>query len=196
MGKIVINTNTTLDGVVEDPDGQEGFGRGGWFHRFGEGDVPAWNALSVQQVKAAEALLLGRRSDAWFGTRDRTGEAADRTGEWAVRTGDMPKYVVSTTNGEPAWRNSTILDGDAVEQISALKAKLDGEIIVYGSYTLVRTLIEHHLADELRVSVFPVVLGEGRRLFDDITDVRPMRLTDLRRVGDGIMFYTYEFEKD
>lgn len=196
MGKIVINTNTTLDGIVEDPDGQEGFDRGGWFHRFGEADVPSWNALSVQNANKAEALLLGRRSDTWFGTRDRTGEAADRTGEWADRTGAMPKYVVSTTNDKPAWRNSTIFTGDVVEQISELKAKLDGEILVYGSYTLIRTLIEHHLADELHVSVFPVVLGKGRRLFDDITEVHPMRLTDLRRVGDGIMFYTYEFEKN
>jgi len=193
VGRIVINANTTLDGVVEDPDGQEAFDRGGWFHRFGEADVPSWSALSIQQAKKAEALLLGRRSDIWFGTRDRTGEAAERTGEWAVRTRDMPKYVVSSTNDEPAWRNSTVLAGDAVEQISKLKAKLAGEILVYGSYTLVRTLIEHHLADELRVSVFPVVLGKGRRIFDDVTDVHPMRLTDLRRVGDGIVFYTYEF---
>jgi dihydrofolate reductase len=196
VGRIVINANMTLDGVVEDPDGQEGFDRGGWFHRFGEADVPSWIALSAQQANKAEALLLGRRSDTWFGSRERTGEAADRTGEWADRTGDMPKYVVSTTNDKPAWQNSAVLNGDAVEQISELKAKLDGEILVYGSYTLVRTLIGHHLADELRVSVFPVVLGRGRRLFDGITEVHPLRLTDLRRVGDGIMFYTYEFEKD
>lgn len=103
---------------------------------------------------------------------------------------------MSTTNDEPAWRNSTVLNGNAVEQISALKAKLDGEILVYGSYTLVRTLIEHHLADELRLCVFPVVLGKGRRLFDDLTEAHPMHLTDLRRVGDGILFYTYEFDKN
>lgn len=195
MGKIVIIANTTLDGVVEDPDGQEGSGRGGWFHRFGEADVPSWNALSRQQARAAEALLLGRRSDTWFGSRDRSGAAAERTGEWAERTAQLPKYVVSSTNAEPTWQNATVLDGDPVEQISELKAKLDGEILVYGSYTLIRTLLEHHLADELRVSVFPVVLGEGRRIFDGITGVHPLRLTDLRRVGDGILFYTYAFEK-
>ena len=194
MGKIVINANTTLDGVVEDPDGQEGFDRGGWFHRFGEADVPSWNALSIQQARNAEALLLGRRSDTWFGTRDRTGEAADRTGEWANRTATMPKYMVSSTTDEPAWQNSTVLNGDAVDQISDLKARLDGEILVYGSFTLIRTLIEHHLADELRVAVFPVVLGKGRRIFDGITEAHPLRLTDLRRVGDGITFYSYEFE--
>lgn len=189
MGKIVITTNATLDGVVEDPDGKEGFDRGGWFYRSGESDVPSWDVLSTKQAMEAEALLLGRRTDAWFGTRE-------RPGQWAERTLAMPKYVVSTTNDKPAWQNSTVLNGDAVEQISALKAKLDGEILVYGSYTLVRTLIEHHLADELRLCVFPIVLGSGRRLFDDLTEAHPMRLTDLRRVGDGIMFYTYEFEKD
>ena len=189
MGKIVISTNATLDGVVEDPDGQEGFDRGGWFYRFGEADVAAWEALSTQQAMEAEALLLGRRSDTWFGTRE-------RPGDWADRARDMPKYVVSTTNKKPAWQNATVLNGDAVEQISELTAKVDGEILVYGSYTLVRTLIEHDLADELRLCVFPVVLGSGRRLFDGFTEVHPVRLTGLRRVGDGIMFYTYEFEKN
>lgn len=189
MGKIVITTNATLDGVVEDPDGQEGSGRGGWFYRFGEADVPSWDVLSTQQALEAEALLLGRRTDTWFGTRE-------RPGAWADRTLAMPKYVVSTTQDEPAWRNSTVLGGDAVAQISELKAKLDGEILVYGSYTLVRTLIEHHLADELRLCVFPVLLGSGRRLFDDLAEAHPMRLTGLRRVGEGIMFYTYEFEKN
>ncbi|HJP75632.1 MAG TPA: dihydrofolate reductase family protein [Pseudonocardiaceae bacterium] len=188
MGKIVITTNATLDGVVEDPDGKEGSDQGGWFYRFGEADVPAWDVLSTQQAKDAEALLLGRRTDTWFGTRE-------RPGEWAARTLAMPKYVVSTSDDEPAWSNSTVLNGDAVEQIAELKAKLDGEILVYGSYTLVRTLIEHDLADELRLCVFPVLLGSGRRLFDDFTLAHRMRLTDLRRVGEGIMYYTYEFEK-
>jgi dihydrofolate reductase len=189
VGKIVITTNATLDGVVEDPDGQEGSARGGWFYRFGEADVPSWDVLSTQQALEAEALLLGRRTDTWFGTRE-------RPGAWADRTLAMPKYVVSTANDEPAWKNSTLLDGDAVEQISALKAKLDGEILVYGSYTLIRTLLDHHLADELRLCVFPVVLGSGRRLFEDIAEAHPLRLTDLRRVGEGILFYTYEFEKN
>lgn len=189
MGRIVITTNATLDGVVEDPDGQEGFDRGGWFYGFGEADVPSWDVLSTQQALDAEALLLGRRTDTWFGTRE-------RPGVWAERTLAMPKYVVSTSHDDPAWPNSTLLDGDAVEQISELKAKVDGEILVYGSYTLVRTLIEHDLADELRLCVFPVLLGSGRRLFDGFTEAHPMRLTDLRRIGDGIMFYTYEFEKN
>lgn len=188
MGKIVITTNATLDGVVEDPDGKEGSDRGGWFYRFGEADVPAWDVLSTQQAQAAEALLLGRRTETWFGTRE-------RPGAWADRTLAMPKYVVSTTSDEPAWPNSTVLNGDAVAQISELKAKLDGEILVYGSYTLLRILIDHRLADELRLCVFPVLLGSGRRLFDDLAEACPVRLTGLRRVGDGIMFYTYAFEK-
>ncbi|MVU77357.1 deaminase [Nocardia sp. ET3-3] len=188
MGKIVITTNATLDGVVEDPDGKEGFDRGGWFYRFGEADVAAWDALSTRQAIDADALLLGRRTDTWFGVRE-------RPGEWQDRVLAMPKYVVSTTGDSPARPNSTVLNGNAVEQISALRAEVDGEILVYGSYTLIHTLIEHHLVDELRLCVFPVVLGSGRRLFDDLTEPHPMHLTDLRRIGDGIMFYTYEFEK-
>lgn len=189
MGKIVITTNATLDGVVEDPDGKEGSERGGWFYGFGEADVPSWDVLSTQQANDAQALLLGRRTDTWFGTRE-------RPGEWAARTLAMPKYVVSTTDDEPLWPNSTVITGDVVEQLSALKAKLDGDILVYGSYNLIHTLIEHHLVDELRLCVFPVVLGAGRRLFDGFSEAHPMRLTDLRRVGEGIMFYTYEFEKN
>ncbi|RMI35618.1 dihydrofolate reductase family protein [Nocardia stercoris] len=189
MGKIVINANTTLDGVVEDPDGQEGFDRGGWFYRFAAADVPAWDARSAAQAENAEALLLGRNSDIWFGTRE-------RPGAWADRAGAMPKYVVSSTGDAPVWRNATVLEGDAVQRISELKAKLDGEILVYGSYTLIRTLLEHHLADELRVSVFPVVLGGGRRLFGELTAAHAVRLTDVHRIGDGIMFYTYEFEQN
>ncbi|PXX70926.1 dihydrofolate reductase [Nocardia tenerifensis] len=188
MAKIVITTNATLDGVVEDPDGKEGSDRGGWFYRFGESDVPAWDALSTQQALAAEALLLGRRTDTWFGTRE-------RPGEWADRTRTMPKYVISTTDDKPVWENSTVLEGNAVQQISDLKSSLTGEILVYGSYTLLHTLIEHHLADELRLCVFPVVLGSGRRLFDTLTEPHPLHLTDLRRVGNGIIFYTYEFVK-
>ena len=107
----------------------------------------------------------------------------------------MPKYVVSTSDDEPAWPNSTLLTGDAVDQVIELKARLAGEILVYGSYILIRTLIDNDLVDELRLCVFPVLLGAGRRLFDGLAEAHPMRLTDLRRVGDGIMCYTYEFEK-
>jgi dihydrofolate reductase len=189
VGKIVITTNATLDGVVEDPDGKEGSDRGGWFYRFGEADVPSWDVLSTEQALAADALLLGRRTDTWFGTRE-------RPGAWADRTLALPKYVVSTSGDAPAWSNGTVLTGDPVARVAELKAEVSGEILVYGSYTLLRTLIDHHLADELRLCVFPVLLGAGRRLFDGLAEAHPMRLTDLRRVGDGILFYTYEFERN
>jgi dihydrofolate reductase len=188
MGKIVITTNVTLDGVVQDPDGQDGFEQGGWFSEFGGKDLQDWAELETEEALGAEALLLGRRSDTWFGTRWN-----DRTGVWADRLNGLPKYVVSSTIQEAVWQNSTVLNGDVVKEISELKEKVDGEILVYASYQLVRTLIEHDLADQLRLVVFPVVLGTGLRLFDQIGDKKPMRLTELRAVGGGLVFYAYDF---
>jgi len=188
MGKIVITTNVTLDGVVQDPDGQDGFEQGGWFSEFGGKDLQDWAKLETEEALGAEALLLGRRSDTWFGTRWN-----DRTGVWADRLNSLPKYVVSSTLQEAVWQNSTVLNGDVVKEISELKQKVDGEILVYASYQLVRTLIEHDLADQLRLVVFPVVLGTGLRLFDQIGDKKPMRLVELRTVGDGLVFYAYDF---
>ncbi len=104
----------------------------------------------------------------------------------------MPKYVISSTLEQAAWQNSTVLGGDVVQEISELKAKVDGEIVVYASYRLARTLIEHQLADQLRLVTLPVVLGRGERLFEDISTVRPMRLVDVRTIGEGLMFYAYD----
>ena len=191
MGKIVISTNATLDGVVQDPDGQDGFELGGWFNEFGGKDLQDWAKLETDEALRAEALLLGRRSDTWFGTRWN-----DRTGVWADRLNGLPKYVVSSTLQEAVWRNSTVLSGDVVKEVSELKQKVDGEILVYASYQLVRTLIEHDLADQLRLVVYPVVLGAGVRLFDQIGDKKPMRLVDLRTVGGGLVFYTYDFGRN
>ena len=188
MGKIVISTNATLDGVVQDPDGQDGFELGGWFNEFGGNDLQDWAKLETEEALGAEALLLGRRSDIWFGTRWN-----GRTGVWADRLNSLPKYVVSSTLQEAVWQNSTVLNGDVVKEISELKQKVDGEILVYASYQLVRTLIEHDLADQLRLVVFPVVLGTGLRLFDQIGGKKPMRLVELRTVGDGLVFYAYDF---
>ena len=154
MGKIVITTNTSLDGVVQDPDGEEGFRLGGWFDQFGGKDLEQWAKVETDEALRAEALLLGRRSDEWFGTR-----WASRTGAWADKLNSMPKYVVSSTLQEPKWSNSTVLKGDVVNEVSRLKQEIAGEILVYASYQLGRTLIEHDLVDELRVVVFPVVLG-------------------------------------
>src|SRR3979411_2616136 len=126
MGKIVISTNVSLDGVVQDPDGGEGFMLGGWFGQFGGKDLEAWAKVSLVEALGTEALLLGRRSDEWFATR-----WASRTGEWADRLNSLPKYVVSSTLPAPKWNNSTVLPGDVVEQVSKLKQELDGDIVVY-----------------------------------------------------------------
>jgi dihydrofolate reductase len=187
MGKIVVSTNATLDGVVQDPDGQEGFSQGGWFGQFGGKDLEEWGKISLDEALGAQALLLGRRSDEWFAAR-----WAARTGEWADRLNGLPKYVVSATLEEPQWGNSTVLKGDVVTEVSALKKRLDGEIVVYASYQLGRTLMEHDLVDELRLTVFPVTLGVGERLFAETGDKKPMRLVGTRNVGAGLVLLTYE----
>ena len=187
MGKIVISTNVSLDGVVQDPDGMEGFRLGGWFGAFGGSDLEPWAKLMLGEALRTEALLLGPRTDAWFATR-----WASRTGEWADRLNGLPKYVVSSTLDDAAWANSTVLKGDVVDEVAKLKLELDGEIVVYASYQLGRTLIEHDLVDELRLFVFPVVLGEGKRLFGETGEAKPMRLVDSRIVGHGLVFLTYE----
>ena len=186
MGKIVISTNVSLDGVVQDPDGGEGFRLGGWFGRFGGKDLEAWQKVSLDEALGAEALLLGRRTDEWFAPR-----WAARTGEWADRLNSLPKYVVSSTVTEPRWTNATVLSGDVVSEVAKLKQELAGDIVVYASYQLGHTLIEHDLVDELRLVVFPVVLGAGQRLFGETSGAKPLRLADVRTIGDGLTFVTY-----
>ena len=187
MGKIVISTNVSIDGVVQDPDGQESFRLGGWFAEHGGKDLEAWARIEQEEALRTDALLLGRRSDEWFATRWQT-----RSGEWADRLNSLPKYVVSSTLEEPRWGNSTVLKGDVVDEVSKLKQELDGEIVVYASYQLGRTLIEHDLVDELRLFVFPVVLGDGERLFGETSDKKSVRLLSSRTVGDGLAHLTYE----
>lgn len=191
MGKIVISTNVSLDGVVQDPDGKEGFKLGGWFAQFGGNDLDAWAKVMFEEALGAEALLLGRRSDEWFGTR-----WSSRPGEWADRLNSLPKYVISSTLEQPRWKSATVLKGDVVPEVSKLKQKLDGDILVYASYQLGRTLIEHDLVDELRLFVFPVVLGAGERLFGGTSDKKAIRLVGTRTVGDGLAFLTYEIVRD
>jgi dihydrofolate reductase len=150
-----------------------------------------WNQLALEDALRAEAWLLGRRSYEFFGMRWRP-----RSGELADRLNTMPKYVVSSTLEDPEWNNSIVLDGDVVSEISKLKQELGGDIVVPASYQLGRTLMEHDLVDELRVVVFPVVLGAGERLFGETSDKQPMRLVDSKTVGDGLAFLTYEFVRD
>jgi len=191
MGKIVITTNISLDGVVEDPDGQEGFTLGGWFGQFGGKDLEGWAKVETEEALRAEALLLGRRSDEWFATR-----WLSRSGEWADKLNSMPKFVVSSTLKDAKWSNSTIIKGDVVSEVSKLKREIHGEILVYASYQLVRTLIEHDLVDELRLVIFPVVLGAGERLFGATSDKRALRLMGVTIIGDGLAFVTYEVVRD
>jgi dihydrofolate reductase len=189
MGKIVMSgpQNVSLDGVVQDPDGEEGFARGGWFVQFGGKDLEEWNKVALEEALRADAWLLGRRSYEFFGARWRP-----RSGELADRLNSMPKYVLSSTLKDPEWTNSTILRGDAVTEVSKLKQELDGEIVVPGSYQLARALLEHDLVDELRLVVFPVVLGAGERLFGETNHKRPMRLVDTKTIGDSLVYLTYQ----
>ena len=189
MGRIVMSgpQNVSLDGVVQDPDGEEGFRLGGWFVQFGGKDLEEWNKVALDEALRAEAWLLGRRSYEFFGERWRP-----RSNELADRLNSMPKYVVSTTLEDPEWNNTTVLDGNAMDEVSKLKQELDGEIVVPASYQLGRTLIEHDLVDELRLKVFPVVLGDGERLFGETSDKRPLRLIHTKTVGNGLAHLTYE----
>jgi dihydrofolate reductase len=191
MGKIVISTNVSFDGVVQDPDGAEGFRLGGWFGQFGGEDLEEWAKVEFEEALGTEALLLGRRSDEWFAAR-----WLSKTGEWADRLNSLPKYVVSSTLQEPKWSNSTVLRGDVVSEVSKLRQDLAGDIVVYASYQLGRTLIEHDLVDELRLFIYPVVLGAGERLFGQTSDKKPMRLVDAKTIGDGLVFLTYTLVRD
>jgi dihydrofolate reductase len=191
MGKIVIATNVSLDGVVQDPDGEEGFSRGGWFVRYGGKDLEEWGKIEYAEAQDTAALLLGRRSDEWFGTR-----WASKPGEFAGRLNSLPKYVVSATLQDPRWTNVTVLTGDVVDEVTRLKGQVNGDIVVYASYQLGRALIEHDLVDELRLFVFPVVVGAGEHLFGETSGTKPFRLAGSRTVGDGLAFLTYEIVRD
>jgi dihydrofolate reductase len=193
MGKLVLSgpQNVSLDGVVQDPAGDEGFKLGGWFVESGGQDLQPWNKVALDDALGAEAWLLGRRSYEYFGVRWRP-----RTGELADRLNSMPKYVVSSTLQEPDWNNSRVLKGDVVTEVSKLKQELDGEIVVPASYQLGRTLIEHDLVDEVRLVVFPVLVGDGERLFGETAGKKPMRLVDTKTIGDGLVYLTYTFTRD
>lgn len=187
MGRLVVSEFVTVDGVMEDPGGSEGSKLGGWAFRFNRG--PEGDKFKLDETMAAEVLLLGRRTyegfaEAWPGRTDESG--------FADKMNAMPKYVVSRTLGKAEWNNSHVLKGDPVEEVSRLKQETDGEILVAGSCTLVHALIDGGLVDEVRLMVFPIVLGAGRRLFGDGAHAWPFRLIDSRSVGEGVLIVRYE----
>jgi dihydrofolate reductase len=187
MGKIVVTTNVSLDGVVQDPTGDEGFRHGGWFGQIEDKDREEWAKVETDEALRSAAMLLGRKSDEWFATR-----WLGRTGAWADRLNSLPKYVVSSTLKEPKWSNATVLKGDVVKEVSELKQLIGGDILIYASYQLVRTLIEHGLVDEFRLVIYPVVLGAGERLFGETSDKTPLRLVRTQTIGQGLPLLTYE----
>jgi dihydrofolate reductase len=184
MGRIVVTEFVSLDGVVEDPGGSEDFKYGGWSFEFDRG--ADGNEFKLDETRASEALLLGRVTyegfaEAW----------PSREGEFADMFNSMPKYVVSSTLTQPEWANTTVLEGDPVEAIAKLRQEAGGDVVVHGSAQLAQTLLEHDLVDELRLMVFPVVLGTGKRLFGDPGDKKKLRLVDSKIVGDGVAILTY-----
>ena len=188
MGTIVVSDNLSLDGVMQDPAGDEGFSRGGWVGLIK--DRPELARLALDEALGSEAMLMGRRTYEWFAAR-----WPSRSGELADALNGLPKYVVSSTLEDPAWNNSTILTGTVVEEVSRLKREFDGDIVVPASVRVVRTLLEHDLVDELRLKVFPVVLGAGQRLFGEASRKTAMRLVDVRTLDGDTAFLTYRWEQ-
>jgi dihydrofolate reductase len=184
MGKIVVSENVTLDGVIQDPSGDEGFARGGWLGKVT--DRKEAGQVLLEETLGAEAELYGRRTYEFLASR-----WPSRSGGLAERLNAMPKYVISSTLEGPDWNNTTVLKGDVVDEVSKLKQEVDGEILVPASIQLVRTLMEHDLVDELRLMVYPVVLGSGERLFGETSETKPMRLVDSRTLDDGLAYLVY-----
>jgi dihydrofolate reductase len=187
MGKIVVTEFISLDGVIEDPGGSEDYRHGGWTFEIDRGEEG--DKFKLDELLEAEAQLLGRVTyegfaAAWPAMEDGAG--------FAEKMNSMPKYVVSSTLQEASWDNTTILSGELPDEVARLHREIDGVILVAGSAQLVQGLLEHGLVDELRLMVFPVLLGEGKRLFGDVSEKKPLRLTDSKTLGDGIALLTYE----
>jgi dihydrofolate reductase len=185
MGRIVVTEFVSLDGVMQAPGGGEDFEHAGWTFQFDRG--AEGNRFKLDEALDAEALLLGRVTYEGFAAAWPAME-----GKFADKFNGMPKYVVSSTTELPEWNNSTVIGGDIVEEISKLRQSSDGDIVVHGSAQLARTLLDHDLVDELRLMVFPVVLGSGKRLFGEASGKKRLRLADSKMVGDGIAILTYE----
>ena len=188
MRKIIVSEFVTLDGVMEDPGGAEKSERGGWAFQFERG--PAGDKFKLDEVMEAGALLLGRVTYEGFAAA-----WPSRKDEFADKMNSMPKYVVSTTLKEAGWKNSTLIKSNIVEEISKLKASPGGNILVAGSGRLVDTLMQHELVDDLRLMVYPVILGKGKRLFNDGLAKLPLRLEQAISTGAGILALIYEVER-
>jgi len=187
MAKVVVSEFVSVDGVMEDPGGVEGFDRGGWAFQFDRG--PEGDQYKLDEALASDALLLGRVTyegfaQAWPG----------RTGEFADKFNGMEKYVVSSTLNEPGWQNSTVIKGKVADEVSRLKQADGGDILVNGSAQLVQALMDHDLVDEYRLMVFPVVLGAGKRLFGETRDTAALHLVDTKPVGECVIL-TFESAK-
>jgi dihydrofolate reductase len=187
VGRIVVTEFVSLDGVMEAPGGGEDFKHAGWTFEIERGDEG--DKFKLDETLSSEALLLGRKTYEGFAAAwpSRTDEVG-----FADKFNSMPKYVVSSTLENPEWNNTTVLKGDPVEEVSKLRQRPGGDIVVHGSAQLVQTLLEHDLVDELRLMIFPVVLGTGKRLFGETSDKKRLRLTDSKTVGDGITICIYE----
>jgi dihydrofolate reductase len=185
MGRIVVTEFVSLDGVMEAPGGDDGFRRGAWTFSIDRGEEG--DGFKLEETMSSEALLLGRRTYEGFAAA-----WPSREGEFADRFNTMPKYVVSSTLESPEWSNTTVLHGDLADAVARVRDEHVGDIVVHGSAQLVQALVERDLVDELRLMVFPVVLGTGKRLFGHTTDTKRLRLTGSRTVGDGVLILAYE----
>jgi dihydrofolate reductase len=184
VGRIVVTEFVSLDGVVEDPGGAEDFKHGGWSFEIERGEEG--NKFKLDETMSSEALLLGRVTYEGFAAA-----WPSREGEFADKFNTMPKYVVSSTLENPEWNNTTVLKGDVAKEVAKLKEEQEGDIVVHGSPRLTQALLEHDLVDELRLMVYPVVLGSGKRLFGETSDKKTFRLVDSKVVGDGVTILVY-----
>ena len=191
MGRIIVSENISLDGVIQDPTGEEGFRHGGWFVQVTDKDKAEWAKVALEEALQAEAWLLGRRSYEFFAAR-----WPFRTGQLADRLNIIPKYVVSSTLEKPKWNNTTILKGDAVNEVSILKRKLTGEIVIPASFQLINKLIADEPVDEIRLMIYPFLLGNGTRLFGETSDMKRLRLVYAQAVGDSLVSIIYECIRD
>jgi dihydrofolate reductase len=180
MGRIVVTEFVTLDGVIEDPGGAESFERGGWAFQFERGEEG--DKFKLDETMASDALLLGRVTYEGFAAA-----WPERTGEFADKFNTMPKHVVSTTLESPSWENTSVISGDLEDEIGRLRKSYEGDIVVHGSAQLVRALVERGLVDEYRLMVFPVVLGEGKRLFEGRLPRVPLQVVESRPAGETLI---------